>query len=66
MLSWPCVDRLAQPPAGGDVQRLADLVQHDPVPGGEQLERAMPGKHVVLELDPAARRSDSTIRIVES
>ncbi len=65
MLSWPCVDRLAQPPSGGDVQRLADLVQHDPVPGGEQLRRADAGHHVVLEVD-AAPRSDSTIRIVES
>ena len=59
------LERLAQPAAGGDVQRLTDLVQHDPVPGGEQLEALMPGiTSYSIGTRPRARTLDDPDRRV--
>ena len=64
---WPGVDRLAQlRPSSRD--RLTDLVQHDPVPGGEQLQAGDAGDDVLLGLDRAAREDpldDADRRVVE-
>jgi hypothetical protein len=45
-------DRLVQPPRRGDVHRTPYLVQHDAVPGGEQLRCADARQHVIVGRQP--------------
>ncbi len=40
---------LAQPTGRGDVDRAPHLVQHDPMPRGQELGRPDPGEHVVVQ-----------------
>ncbi len=58
---------LDQPPAGGQVHRLPDPVEHDPVPGGQQLHAADPRDHGQLQLHAVAgdRLDDPDGAVVE-
>jgi hypothetical protein len=54
----------AQPAAGGDQDRFADVVERDAVPCGERLDRGDAGDHVVVEFDVSGHPVEDAQRAV--